>query len=374
MNSFEILIGLYHEMREFYRKDPPFNSLIIRALEKQSVFDSNHIEALRFISEQQPMYFLLFYTGHYKPYMLLSDFYKALRNPAYKEYRIPKKNGGYRTVYAPEGNLKRLQKGLNKALQRYYSYIKPDCVFGFTTLSESASRCNIADNAARHTGKRFVLNIDLKDFFPSITGEMVYSMFSSNLFYFSKETAKMFSLLTLYHGRLPAGAPTSPIVSNLVCLPLDRELMLFSSQYDVVYTRYADDLTFSSDKPFSRKQIADITALIRRYGFEVNHRKFRLQPTSTRQTVTGLVVNRKVNIERRKLKKLRAVVHDVNRHGMREAAMRNLKLEKISKEQLSEFADSLEGYIGFVRQVKGKEYVAYLLQNGKPKPFSEVEP
>src|SRR5690606_17442000 len=197
-------------------------------------------------------------------------------------------------------------------LQAYYLCIKPTAVFGFVINPHYLGHaCHIAENAKMHTDKKHVLNIDLKDFFPNISASRVQSVFKSSYFNFDAPMATALTLLTTYQGKLPTGAPTSPVLSNFVCLKLDADLKNFCETKALQFTRYADDLTFSSHHQISTDTVLDLINLIKKNGFEINDKKLRLQSSNRKQVVTGLTVNQKVNVDRKLLKKVRAMLHDL---------------------------------------------------------------
>jgi len=309
---------------------------------------------------------------------------KIINLPEYNHYTIPKKRGGERHVFAPEYRLKRIQKRLNYYLQAYYLWIKPGEVHGFVINPHVAAHCNIVANARVHTGKKHVLNIDLEDFFPSISAKQIKNLFTSPYFNFNEQIAIALTLLTTYEGKLPAGAPTSPVLSNFVCLNLDADLRIFCHENGLQFTRYADDLTFSSDSVISTDTVLDIILLIRKNGFKINNRKLRLQASHRKQTVTGLTVNEKVNVDRKLLKKIRAMLHDWAVNGIEAATCRHFKQEYVVDAKLLEairkayvyipafdpedavdlklqyhFINRLKGYINFVGQVRGKDDPVY---------------
>ena len=281
--------------------------------------------------------------------------------PVYEHYTVKKKRGGERHIHAPEKPLKKIQKRLNYFLQAYYLWIKPDEVHGFVINPHYlGSHCNIAANAAVHTGKKHVLNIDLKDFFPSISAKRIKNLFTSPFFNYNKQIANALTLLTTYESKLPTGAPTSPVLSNFVCLGLDVCLRTFCHENGLQFTRYADDLTFSSDTLISQDTIQHIIRLIRENGFEINEKKLHLQSSNRKQTVTGLTVNEKVNIDRKLLKRIRAMLHDLTTNGIDAAAQRHFKLKTpVGSEWQERFIFRLDGYINFVGQVRGKEDAVY---------------
>ena len=281
--------------------------------------------------------------------------------PVYEHYTVKKKRGGERHIYAPEKPLKKIQKRLNYYLQAYYLWIKPDEVHGFVINPYYlGSHCNIAANAAVHTGKKHLLNIDLKDFFPSISAKRIKNLFTSPYFNYNEQIATALTLLTTYQSKLPTGAPTSPVLSNFVCLGLDACLRKFCQENGLRFTRYADDLTFSSDALISQDTIQNIIRLIRENGFEINEKKLHLQSSNRKQTVTGLTVNEKVNVDRKLLKKIRAMLHDLTTNGIDTAAQRHFKLKTtVDSEWRKRFISRLDGYINFVGQVRGKEDAIY---------------
>ena len=291
----------------------------------------------------------------------LADLEDMINHPAYDHFTINKKNGGYRQIYAPITNLKAVQKRLNYFLQAYYLWIKPIEVHGFVVHPNYLSKyCNIVENAKAHTGKKHVLNIDLKNFFPSITARQVKRLFVSPCFGFNEQMANALTLLTTYESRLPIGAPTSPVISNFICQQLDRDLISFCEENYMSYTRYADDLTFSSHAEITADNILDIVNLIQKNNFKINEKKLRLKDCNRRQIVTGLTVNEKVNIDRKLLKNIRAMLHDYRINGLQMATRRHFKTVQVSSDDETLFLQRLEGYINFVGQVRGKDDTLYL--------------
>ncbi|HPB26435.1 MAG TPA: reverse transcriptase family protein [Bacteroidales bacterium] len=287
---------------------------------------------------------------------------EQINHPAYRYFTLPKKNGGSRDIYAPSVKLKSIQQCLNYYFQAYYLFIKPEEVHGFVINPHYlGKRCNIAENAKAHVKKKYVLNIDLQDFFPNIKAKRVKETFLSPVFNFNEQIATALTLLTTYKGLLPAGAPTSPVISNFICLKLDKELKYFSELNDLTYTRYADDLTFSSNHEIPGDMILDIICIIHRNDFRINEKKLRLKPSNRKQTVTGITVNQKVNVDRKLLKKTRAMIHDLGTHGLYAATSRHFKVAEDKNSSLNaKFIRRLQGYINFIGQVRGRDDAVYL--------------
>lgn len=294
--------------------------------------------------------------------MSIHQLENAVNSPVYKHYTIKKKRGGERIIFAPEKQLKRIQKQLNFFLQAYYLWIKPAEVYGFVINPHYlGTHCNIVANANVHKGKKHILNIDLKDFFSSISAKRIKNLFTSPYFNYNEHMAVALTLLTTYRAQLPTGAPTSPVLSNFVCLELDAGLRRFCRENGLLFTRYADDLTFSSDTPIADDTILDIILLIRDNGFSINPKKLRVQSSNRRQTVTGLTVNEKVNVNRKLLKKIRAMLHDLTTNGLEAATRKHFKLNgEIEARQRQQFICRLKGYINFVGQVRGENDPVYL--------------
>ncbi len=282
---------------------------------------------------------------------------ECINNDPYTEFSIPKKKGGTRLISAPQAPLIQVQNQLNNFLKAvYYSY-KPACAHGFiykpTDVNETH---NIASNALPHIGKKFVMNIDLEDYFPSIKASRVLKLFKSKYFQFNDDVALTLALLLTRNGSLPTGAPTSPAVANLITMPLDRELMKYCQSNNINYTRYADDLTFSTNDFIADEKIAQIKAIIVKHKFTVNEKKFRIQSAMRQQKVTGLVVNQKVNVDRKYIKQIRAILHHVKTTDVASACAKHYKLKHIpTKEEMNQFIYRIKGMILFVSMVRGKD-------------------
>ena len=286
---------------------------------------------------------------------------EMVNRPIYTQFTIPKKKGGLRTVFAPSGDLNCVQQNLNRFLQAAYYCDKPNCAHGFVfSPAYEKEQYNIVSNALPHVAKNYVMNIDLKDYFPSISTARVKALFEGNEFCFSENMAIVFALLSTYQRRLPIGAPSSPVIANLITKPLDLALERYCAPRNISYTRYADDLTFSSDRFFDAEAIAAIKAMIVAHDFTVNEKKFRIQSAMRQQTVTGLVVNEKVNVDRKYIRKIRAMLHQSETEGVHVAATNHYGLkQKASNEEALAFVRRLGGMIDFVGMVRGRKDELY---------------
>ena len=296
---------------------------------------------------------------------LLSCEFKSFRiiiaGANYREFNIPKTKGGYRTIVAPSEYLMELQTRLNKYLQALYCKIKPEASYGFVlSYKEEKNPMTIITNAEKHLNKEFVLNIDLKDFFHSISATRVKKFFSSSPFNFNEELATCITLIGCYNKRLPMGAPTSPVISNLICIAMDNQLMKLAAENKFIYTRYADDITFSANEKITEEVINNVKEIIMNNGFVLNEKKYRLQSKYRQQTVTGIKVNTKTNVDRRYVRNVRATLHDIKLNGLEKAAMKHYKTILIDEKLLNTFIKSIDGKINFIGQVKGREDNVYI--------------
>lgn len=244
--------------------------------------------------------------------------YKIEDDKKYFSFEIPKKNNSTREIHAPCEKLKNLQKRLKSLLDK--------CYFEIATNKKSVngflSGKSILTNAKYHKNKRYVLNIDLKDFFPSINFGRVYGYFLNNKkFKLSKSISALIAAIACHNNELPQGSPCSPIISNFIALSLDKGLNILANKYKLSYTRYVDDITLSTNLKEFPKDIAQTddgiiwTAgdILKKYisdnGFVINEKKINMQYRTSRQKVTGIVVNKKLNVNRMYIRKTRAQLY-----------------------------------------------------------------
>jgi retron-type reverse transcriptase len=244
----------------------------------------------------------------------------------YQRFRIPKKSGGERLISAPMPRLKRAQ------------YWILDNILAHVPIHRAAHGFvpgrSILSNAAPHTGRDVVVNFDLKDFFPTLTWKRVKGKFRG--LGYSEAVATVLALICtepdvdeidldgqrLYARRgprrLPQGAPTSPALTNLICLRLDQRLQGLAAKLGFTYTRYADDMTFSASGDAAKKTgalLKFVAGIVTDEGFTVHPDKTRVMRSHRRQEVTGLVVNERIAVPRDTLRRFRALLHQIEVAG-----------------------------------------------------------
>lgn len=226
----------------------------------------------------------------------------------YRIFKIPKKNGT-REIAEPLPELKQEQQNILKWL----------CERGIwpSKFAHGFIRGrSIKTNASWHTRKAIVIKMDLKDFFPTVKkNQVLFALANDGI---DRKTAEYIAERCTLNGRLPQGAPTSPMLANLVTKKLDYRLSGYMKKEPRKghYTRYADDLCFSSNYPKLNESISAITNIILAEGFRANIRKTRIMRRNHRQTVTGIVVNEKPNIARERRRRFRAELHNFKMQAM----------------------------------------------------------
>jgi len=285
------------------------------------------------------------------------------RSTYYAIWKISKRNGrGMREIRAPRSTLYRVQRRLHEILQAEYQPREP--THGFVIGR------NVVSNASPHVGRNLVLNVDLADFFPSINFGRVRGLFLSSPFNCPPEVATLLAQICCWEGRLPIGAPTSPVVSNMICLRMDREFQALARKRGCWYTRYADDLTFSTDRAVFSPGIAvaseeedkkivvlgaELRAILEGNGFEPNFEKIRLRSRHERQSVTGIIVNERLNIDRRDIRRVRAMLHSWAKFGLSGAQSNFVESDKKERHPGASpsFSNVLWGHISYLAQVRG---------------------
>jgi RNA-directed DNA polymerase len=225
-------------------------------------------------------------------------------NDYYKSFWLSKKSGGRRKICAPVASLKVLQRWIADEILGKVE-MSPCCT-GFR------KNHSILDNASPHCGKDFVFNTDIADFFGTVTFPRISGLFES--LGYPTPVATVLARLTSHNGRLPQGAPSSPMIANLICRRLDSRLESYCEARGWSYTRYCDDITISGAGSWPTAHA--VFEIIESEGFVVNEKKTRLLKKNNRQVVTGVVVNERPNVPRRERRRMRAIFHQLSTRGI----------------------------------------------------------
>jgi len=292
-------------------------------------------------------------------------------NNKYTKFEIPKKSGGVRQLCAPAPQLRTLQKHLANLL--YICREQIEAGEKQKPLSHGfRKRHSIITNARPHKRRRYVLKLDLQDFFPSFNFGRVRGFFIKNRhFALRGKVATIIAQIACYENTLPQGSPCSPIIADLIAHPLDVRLAQLAKRNGTTYTRYADDLTFSTSLKEFPTVIAtigsgggpdwnlgtDLLKTISRAGFAINPAKTRMQLRTSQQLVTGLTVNAKVNVRTAYHKQARAMCEWLFRTGsyfrpVAAPADRSTAIDRDGKRELIESLSPLEGMLSHIYHVK----------------------
>ena len=288
----------------------------------------------------------------------------------YRTFHIKKKSGGVREINAPCYQLGILLKMLNIVFKAIYT--PGESAMGF------AKERSVVANAGVHVGHHYVFNIDLENFFPSIPQARVWARIQLPPFNFPRDVANVVAGICCHVNGdgtanvLPQGAATSPLLTNAICDKLDRRMRGVAKRFGLHYSRYADDMTFSSmHNTYNGKRIYDecsefrteIKRIIEEQGFKMNDKKTRLQRNGERQEVTGLTVNQKANITRKYVRDLRWMLHCWEKDGYGKAYSVFYNYYKRTKGYIKKgepvMENVIDGKLNYMRMVKGAKDSTY---------------
>lgn len=307
---------------------------------------------------------------------LLHLLYKYPLAKKYRVFDVKKKNGGVRKIKAAKGGLKVIQDKLYPLI--YDLYRPKAAVHGFLKGK------SIVTNAKCHKRKKYVFNIDLDDFYGTINFGRVRGLFMAWPFNMAAPAASVMAQICTIDNSLPQGASTSPIISNFIASGLDKKLVNLAKKHKLTYTRYADDITFSTSQTKFPKEIAyyddvnpvtsnvfvgnELENVITSSGFKINSKKTRIQIKPIRQSVTGITVNEFPNVSRKYIRNIRAFIHAWKKYGAE-------KVEQYYREKYAKnvyrfdnsklyFKESLYGKLEFLKMVRGIDpmYVNFCLK------------
>lgn len=286
----------------------------------------------------------------------------------YKQFKIKKKSGGFRLITAPRNqSFMLILKYINEIFKTIYSPSK--YAMGFT---EGRS---VVTNASIHKGHNYVFNIDLKDFFPSIHQARIWKRLQLEPLFLKQPIANVIAgLCSMKEVQedgsvryvLPQGAPTSPIITNMICDKLDHRLGGLAKRFGVKYSRYADDITFSSMhnvyQPSSTFR-TELKRIIESQGFVLNEAKTRLQKLGARQEVTGIIISDKLNVSQKYVRDIRNILFIWKKYGYTAAYSKFFPKYKMEKGHIKkgnpDMVNVLDGKLMYLKMIKGENDSVY---------------
>lgn len=276
--------------------------------------------------------------------------------PSYNTFIIKKPSGGERYIEDPAAPLKKIQRQLNTYLQAKCHLCRTPAAFGFMiAVKDDTSPRGIRHNARQHLGATYMLNMDFDAFFHTISAEQINKIFGGQVYNFNDELALLLTQLCTYQLRLPMGAPTSPVLSNLASIALDYDLLSLAHSRQWQYSRFVDDLTFSGANPFDLYDVQLITNMASIYGYVVNSDKTRLLGASADKEVTGIKVGKQrlqltdelmINIHK-DLDKLRTIHETQYQSGYE------------NTKWVADFEQHVRGQLAFAKDILGENDVIY---------------
>lgn len=285
------------------------------------ILQDKYIEYIKVLEQNNVP--IIFDFNHLRLLMGRSDLYftSVINSPEnhYRSFKLRKRNGGFREILAPYPALLEMQYWI------YNNILKKIPVSSYS--HGFVCKKSIITNAKIHLNQKELLKLDLKDFFPSITINRIIYVFKS-LGYTNKVAFYLASLCS-YEGTLPQGAPTSPYLSNIIAKKLDKRLIGLSKRYDLRYTRYADDLTFSGNS-IPTKLLEYINEIVTSEGFVINPEKTRLYKNGGKRIVTGIsVIGNELKLPKNYRRSLRQELHFIIKYGY-ESHIKKKKIRKIN--------------------------------------------
>lgn len=302
----------------------------------------------------------IIYDGiHFSKYVKIeSNYIYTISNSShdfYRYYNMKKKNGKDRKIAEPFELLKEIQH-----------WILNEILLKIETSKYSKAytkKLSIKDNARFHQNQNIVVCMDIMDYFPSLRISKVFNFFEK--LGYSNSVATLLSKLCCLNGSLPQGAPTSPCLSNLLNIQLDYDLAKLAESLStdgqrIRYSRYSDDITFSGNNIDISKLIPKAYDIFKQHGFNPNLNKTRVLRQNTCQKVTGIVVNKKMQVSKRTRLKIRQQLYYINKFGLIQH-MTNINMIISPKK----YIESLLGQVNFVCFINPKdstfqEYSKYL--------------
>jgi len=289
--------------------------------------------------------------------LLESRAFTARQSLLYHRSEQPKRDGSLREIFAPNWPLANIQRGIATLLGEIY---RPS-----PRASGFVAQRGIKRNAEFHVGKKLILNFDLEDFFPSINMGRILFRLRAPPYHLSPVVSLMIAKLCTLNNSLPIGAPSSPVLSNIIASHLDGVLTTTARSHGSFYSRYADDITFSTNRGSFTHGIvhrdegsatgwsagADLVAAVSTAGFSINPRKTRVLGKSDQQSVCGVTVNEQLSVDRRLLRSIRGAIHAWATYGKADAE--KVFHEKFNWRGSQDFETHLRGRLEYVKYISG---------------------
>ncbi|GJM33929.1 MAG: hypothetical protein DHS20C18_29300 [Saprospiraceae bacterium] len=272
-------------------------------------------------------------------------------NPQYDVFKVPKPNGKTRLIEAPEVELKEVQKQFSNWLQCVYFLLQPKSVFGYIQrVKDVLPAKNILEHARQHLGAIYLLNVDFQDFFHQVSHTDLVRLLQRPPFRWTKKAAAILAKLFTRNGRLPMGAPTSPVLSNFAAIQLDLDMEKWAQKQGINYTRFVDDLSFSTkDQALTTAHLDQVKTICAKHQFVINPQKIKWYPPGVSKKVTGLVINETVDIDP-------SFYQELNRNLNRLQGLSDVNAivnQSRQNDLYQDFKKEVQGMINFIGMIEG---------------------
>jgi len=289
---------------------------------------------------------------------------KALKNRKYQTFSIPKRTGGKRTIEYPSDDLMYVQKQLAFVLNNIYKSFLPACAHGYIPKSITGERRDIFTNAEVHAQSGAVLNLDLENYFYSISADHIRNAVTTLLPKIDADILHTIIKLVTYQSRLPVGSAVSPVVSNLVAVNLDNQLMSWANKSDMKYTRYVDDMTFSAttSAQLTQEVVKIIDGIVRDNALSLNMSKHKIYYEHEPKVITGIVLTEgKMDLLPELLDELKSNIKKFKTFRKTFQHMKMLGYQEMEtyKNHYKQFKASIQGQLSFAKRVLGEQDARY---------------
>ncbi|WP_304232421.1 reverse transcriptase family protein [Jiulongibacter sediminis] len=294
---------------------------------------------------------------------------------SYSSFKLPKNNGKMRLIEAPAPELKRTQKLLSHLLYTHYLPHAPESVHGFIRM-KNAPR-SILSNAKAHLGRKFMTNIDLKDFYHQIEQQKTECIIWEAYPWLLPAELDTLLKVVLKDNRLPMGAPSSSVLSNMAFLECDKDLEEYALKSKLTYTRYVDDLTFSGNQSLSEAKVSGLLEIIRSHGFRENPNKIKHYSEDEVKVITGIAMDGlKLSVDEDLKKRLLKNIKELKKLNQIKSQLKFMGIKPENNSRIKTLNRAIKGQLEFVKQIEGQgspyhQQLAKALQNSS-KEFIDI--
>jgi hypothetical protein len=279
-----------------------------------------------------------------------------MKNPPYNIFTVPKRNGDSRLIEDPCDELQIIQAGLSNYLQPLYYFNKTDAAYGFIIKpgNDHYETRNIITAAAKHCNNGYLLNIDILDFFHYVHWQDIFQSLTARPFSLHGCIAENIAHICTYNGRLPMGAPTSPALSNIAVYEMDNEIQAYCNGEGLTYTRYVDDMSFSSNIHVTERHFSQLCGIIKSKGYMLKEEKIKWFKPGETKTITGLSIkDNAVCVPDAYFREVETEINNLKAFVLMQA---RLHPDKPPEAAITKPVQKIKGALAFIESVHGENH------------------